>query len=54
VKSNQSYLLWNKVVHNEFFEKHCGSDYKDWYNEGFKVEGVYGVGVGVGLDGGKM
>lgn len=49
VKSDKSYLLWNKVIQNQFFEKYCGSDYKDWYNEGFKVEGIYGVGVGMPL-----
>lgn len=32
------------------FEKNCGEDYKDWITEnGFKIEGIYGVGIGSNL-----
>lgn len=30
VKSPDGYTLWNKVIVNTFYEKHCGQDEKDW------------------------
>lgn len=50
MKSGKQYLLWSKVVNSLFYEKHCGSDYKDWHAEGFPVTGVYGVGIGAPLN----
>lgn len=50
VKVGDSYTLWSKIAQNAFYEKHCGEDYKDWITEnGFKIEGIYGVGIGSNL-----
>lgn len=34
VKTADGYTLWSKVISNTFFEERCGSDYKDWANNG--------------------
>lgn len=33
------------MVKNEFFEKECGYDRKDWYNKGIKVKSIRGEGI---------
>jgi hypothetical protein len=39
------------VTDNKFYEKYCGEDYKDWMADGgFDVTGIYGVGIGGGLN----
>lgn len=50
VKMGSTYTVWSKVAKNSFFQKNCGEDYKDWATEGsFKIEGVYGEGIGKNL-----
>lgn len=50
MKVGTTYTLWSKITSNTFYEKYCGQDYKDWIaDDSFKIDGVYGVGIGTQL-----
>lgn len=50
VKDRTSYTLWSKVTTNDWYEKYCGEDYKDWLAEGsWNIDGIWGVGIGTPL-----
>jgi hypothetical protein len=47
VKTINGFTIWNKVVSNDFYERYCGKDDKDWANMGlFTIKGLYGDGIG--------
>lgn len=51
IKNGEEYTLWSKVVSNSYFEKNCGSDYKDWMHTGdYNIDKVYGIGIGTKLN----